>query len=84
MKRVAFKIEVNNNDLHAVRPNCGVIETGSNVKVNLLYVPVATSLNVEDSNFKVFVSFTELAANADPSEVLNFLSGVQEADQHEF
>ena len=84
MKRVAFKIVINNSDLHLVRPSCGVIETGSNVKANLLYIPVVTLQNLEESSFKVLVSFTELAANAEPNEVLAFWEGVQEADQHEF
>ena len=83
IKKVSFKILVNNEILHPTRPNIGVIEAGASAKINLLYTPVKTLLNVEESVYKVIVAFTELD-KAELAEIKTFWDGVQEADQHEF
>ena len=76
---MTYKLDVNQIDIHPLRPKAGIVEAGSSQKVNLLYCPLKTSLNAEESVFKVTVAFTELT-KAQSRELKDFWDNSQAVD----
>lgn len=80
-KNIAFKIQVNQNILHPIRPNIGLVEAGKSQTINMLYCPQKTLLNVEDSSYNILVAFTDLPV-AQAASVKGFWENSQATDQH--